>query len=375
LAGDDDFNLTENLLYAASRGRSYFQQVKDLVRYAFGSYKISIRDYYYFALFDSEMYTDEVRGEFVSDDYFGVVVVKTCDREWWAISNDKVIAYTLLHGAGTPIPEPRGIYHPFRMCPGAKSLRSVEDVIAWLRDPETAYPMFGKPISGVQSKGQAMILGADLEADTLDLKGQEPMDITAFATMVVNIQGTSTHDGYLFQEVLKPHPDIVRMCGNRVSTVRVVVIIDEEGPKISHTTWKIGTGDNIADAFWREGNMVADIDPMTGEIKRIVRGSGIDLEIVTKHPDTREVLLGQNLPDWQAMREMILRSAALLPKVRFQGWDVSLCDRGPVVVEANTGSAFSLPQISSARGFMTPEFKRFVDRAAELTILESKAEM
>jgi hypothetical protein len=121
--------------------------------------------------------------------------------------------------------------------------------------------------------------------------------------------------------------------------------------------------------------MVADVDPETGEVLRVVRGHGLDLEVLTKHPDTREVLTGATLPNWERTRELVLQCATLLPKVRFQGWDVGLCETGPVIVEANTGSSFTLAQIASAKGFMTPEFKGFLTHAAKSTKQDAKAEM
>jgi len=376
LAGNaEKFDMTENLLYAASRGRGYLQQVLDILRLLFAGYKMSPEDYYYYGLYDSELYAEDDQHRFVSDRYFTKAILQTCDREWWAISNDKVVSYTLLHGAGVPVPSARAIYHPFRTCLDAQRLRSADEVADWLRDPSTPYPLFAKPVTGVQSLGQALLLGIDRDADTLELKVEGSIPVAEFAQRVVTTQGTSTHDGYLFQDVLEPHPELRALCGEGISTVRMIVLIDADGPRISHTTWKIVTGDHFADNFWRRGNMVADIDPETGEIRRVVRGYGLDLEVVTKHPDTRQELVGQTLPDWARAREMVLRCATLLPKVRFQGWDVGFCAGGPVVVEVNTGSSFTLAQIASARGFMTPEFRRFLDHAAKATKQDAKAEM
>jgi hypothetical protein len=48
---------------------------------------------------------------------------------------------------------------------------------------------------------------------------------------------------------------------------------------------KIPAATSIADNYWRPGNLLADLDPMTGVIRRVVRGKGLELEELSKHPE------------------------------------------------------------------------------------------
>ena len=358
MAKSEDFDFMAALTYAKSRGRSFFEQLVDIFRVVRSGLKMSPEEYYYYGLFEPEM-PDEERQRFISDDFWIIAAMKTCDREWWAINHDKLMSQMVLQCNGAPVPTIRAVAHPYRKFPGAPTLTTIEHTATWLR--QASYPMFSKPVTGVQSKGQSLLESFDVETDTLTRRKDEAISVNDFARQVWEYRGgTSSNDGHVFQEVLEAHPEILRLCGPGIGAVRVIVVLDEQkGPKILWTTWKVMVGGNIADNFWR-GNMCAHVDPETGEVLRVIRGAGLDLEVVTKHPDTREMLLGAMLPDWQRMREVVLDCASLMPKVRFQGWDIGLCKQGPVIVESNTGSGFALPQLSSGKGFMSDEFRQFL---------------
>ncbi len=366
----ESIDLTDALTYARSKGRSAFQQVMDIVRVVLTGHKMTPQEYYYYGLFDSELYDDEERSRFLSDDYYGYAVQKTCDLSWLAIHDDKLISQMVLESNGAPVPRIAAIAHIFRRFPNALTLSSVAETENWLRNDAT-FPLFSKPVTGAQSIGQAIIEGYDRDTDMLQLKKAEPVSVVDYVADIWQFRGTSSDDGHIFQEVLRAHPRIQELCGPGIGTLRVIVQIDENGPKITHTTWKIVVGDAIADNFWR-GNMAAHVDPETGEVLRIIQGTGLDIEVVTKHPDTKETLVGVMLPDWEQIRALVLDCTALVPKVRFQGWDIAMCDTGPVIVEANTGTGFRLPQLSSAKGFMTPEFRTFLDKSEKAMRVSEK---
>ena len=363
--------LHEALTHARSKGRSGFQQLRDIVRVVRTGHKMTPQDYYYYGLFDPELYDDEERSRFLSDDYHLSARMKTCDITWHAIHDDKLISQMVLEANGAPVPRILAIAHTFRRFPNAPTLGNVAETEKWLRE-EATFPLFSKPVTGVQSMGQAIVEGLDRETDMLQLRKAEPMAVRDFVTDIWRFRGTSSNDGHIFQEVLQPHPQSLDLCGPGIGTFRIIVQIDECGPRITHTTWKIVVGGNIADNFWRDGNMAAQVDPETGEVLRIIQGTGINIAVVTKHPDTKKVLLGVMLPDWEEIRELVLECTTLVPKVRFQGWDIAMCDTGPVIVEGNTGTGFRLPQLSSAKGFMTPEFRQFLDRSEKAMRADEK---
>ena len=78
-------------------------------------------------------------------------------------------------------------------------------------------------------------------------------------------------------------------------------------------------------------------------------------------PDTGQPLKGFQLPDWDQALALCLEFAMAFHKLRYQSWDIALCPDGPVFVEVNTGSAFNLSQLATAKGFLTDRFRAFLE--------------
>jgi hypothetical protein len=76
--------------------------------------------------------------------------------------------------------------------------------------------------------------------------------------------------GYLLQEMLRPHPEIAALCGARLSTVRLIVLLEHGEPAVFHALWKIPVGANPADNFWRPGNLLAGLDAADGRVTRVL---------------------------------------------------------------------------------------------------------
>ena len=60
--------------------------------------------------------------------------------------------------------------------------------------------------------------------------------------------------------------------------------------------------------------------------------------------------MGLKLPHWDEVRGLACRLAAVLPEVRFVGWDLAYSDRGWVFVEGNAQPQCVAPQIMSYNG-------------------------
>jgi hypothetical protein len=133
-----------------------------------------------------------------------------------------------------------------------------------------------------------------------------------------------------------------------------------DGPHILRAAWKIPGGGNIADNFWRPGNLLASLDLATGRIVRVVVGTGLAQRELTHHADTGARLVGITVPLWREITELALEAAKSLREVRLIGWDMAATEHGAVIVEPNYTPDFGLPQLADRRGMLDEPFKAFL---------------
>ncbi|MGI9491838.1 MAG: sugar-transfer associated ATP-grasp domain-containing protein [Geminicoccaceae bacterium] len=321
--------------------------------------KLDPKEYYYYRLYDDEAYSYEEKQRFLGKACWNQIYRQCNAANWWALAHDKLAFYALLRGQDLPLPENRALYHPFRRCGDLPVVASASVLADHLRE-RMAYPVFAKPVTGIRSVGVAGLQRFDAATDALILQNGQAIAVDDFVREIEAYRG----DGYLFQEMLLPHQEIAGLCGQRLTTLRLVVGIEENGPFLMHALWKVPVGDNPADNFWRPGNLLAAIDPENGQVRRVIRGVGPDQAEFENHPDSGERLLDVTLPDWWAALDVCLHAAAMFTGLRLQAWDVALTNRGPVLIEVNIGGDFNLPQLALGAGLMQPNFTDFLIRAS-----------
>ena len=335
----------------AETGKSLSAQIKDIVRLARGDGKLKPYEYYYYRLYDDAAYSFEEKRRFLSGAVHPGVIQQCCDTHWWAAVDDKFLAYSLLESLGVPVPETQAVFaHDARRFGRLPRLSSADELTHFLKG-RARYPLFVKSLDGLGSLGACRIEAR--EGDTLQLNGGERLAVDGFAAQL------GCDKAYLLQSVLTPHKAL-RKYGDTASTVRVIVIIDNGTPEILHTIWKIPAGGNVADNAWRKGNMLAAVDADSGVIRRVVRGAGPKMEELASHPESGAPLVGDTLPDWQRLLDLVKGNAGVFAPIRYQSWDIALCDDGPVAVEVNTGSAFNVSQLAKGEGFLTDRYRTFL---------------
>jgi hypothetical protein len=251
--------------------------------------------------------------------------------------------------------------HSTRSVGDAMPLRNREDVCRFLRQ-QADYPIFGKPFDSAGSIGTAKIDGYDQNRDAVIL-GQDLVPVEGFAEMIEGIGRA-----YLFQTLMMPHPEITKIIGPSVSSVRMFVFHDEEGCDLYRAAWKIPASANAADNFWRVGNMLAGIDGESGRIVKTVQRTSGGLEPIDAHPITGASFSDLVFPQWDQMKATVLAAAINLPTCHFQGWDVALTDRGPVLVELEgDGGNPIMEQLCFESGLLNERYRRIVEsvRASE----------
>jgi hypothetical protein len=289
--------------------------------------RLSPREYFFYQLFDDERYSRAAKATFVGSRAMAELA-KKLHSPWPAIANDKPTLTALLRGHDLPIPETLALRHDSRTYPGAVTLRNTEELLRFMRY-EARFPLFSKPTNSSNSLGVVDIDRYDAAEDCLVLRDGSRVALRDYAEKIEHYAET----GYMVQARLEPHPRIADVVGNRIGTCRMVVLSEETGATLLRAAWKIPVGDNVADNFWRPGNLLGGIDVETGRIVRVMRQGPYGCEEVSEHPDSGVRFHDFIFPEWNAMKRTVLAAARTMPSCHLQGWDVALCDTGPVLVE------------------------------------------
>ena len=266
------------------------------------------------------------------------------------MTEDKWLSSTLLQQASIPVPNLRAVFdRRVRAYGDAVRLKNAQDLKAFLQSVEN-FPLFAKPVAGAWSAGALRISGITETHVLID--GKKP---TAFDDLADQLIGDVA---YLIQDCLVPHP-IFEGITDATATVRSVNMIRDGGVHVSHTLLKLPMRGNVADNFWRPGNVLCTLDVETGEVTNIVmvkNGQRVELDAL---PALDRAFIGEHMPHWQELREMNAQVALMHAENRFQSTDIAITKDGPVVVEVNYGCAFELMQIATGQGFMTADVAGF----------------
>ncbi len=342
-------DLARDLKSAVGGGKSGSRGVlKSILRARGGPGKLSAGEVFYYRLQNpaiSQAERHRYAGLKAQDKFHAV-----CNnRQWYAPCNDKLLFYTIMQGAGLPVPDTVAVYQSAHRSAPAPVLRDGEALRAFLGEASN-FPLFAKPIDGMYSVGAMALLGS---ADgRMTLKGDEALPVEDLAQYIEAI----SDEGYLFQRVMQPHPDLLQAFADAIATIRFLVLYGKNGVRIESALIKIPGAGAVADNYWRQGNLLGALDRSSGCIERAVTGLGAAYTEVENHPDSGQALGGFQLPDFAAAREHCLEAAAMFPGIRTQSWDIALTDQGPVMVEFNFGGDLNLHQLAHGRGALSPDY-------------------
>jgi hypothetical protein len=343
-------------------GKSVGSMIAEIYRVSRRRQRLSPKEYFFYHLFDDARYTREARETFVGSKAMAELAAKL-RSPWPAIANDKPTLTALLRGHDLPVPETQAIRHDRRTFPGAVTLRSADELARFIRSG-ARFPMFSKPTNTANSLGVVDIDRYDAAGDCLVLGNGSRVALGDYVEKVEDY----AEKGYMLQTRLVPHAEIAKVVGARVGTVRMVVLNEECGPTLLRAAWKIPVGDNVADNFWRPGNLLGGLDVDTGRILRVMRQGPNGFEQVDRHPDSGVKFDELTFPAWPAMRRVVLAAANTMPTCHLQGWDVAMCESGPVLVELEgDGGDPIMSQACFDTGLFATRLGQFVKEA------ESKA--
>jgi Sugar-transfer associated ATP-grasp len=341
-----------------THGVGLARQVMDILRLTREPGRLGPAEYYDYRVFSDSLpyaakrqflgWRGEARLEFLNQ------------RSWHALANDKLAFSAAMAGLGIPLPRTVAIFHDTWRYFGDVPCFGDATALANFLRANREWPLFAKPVQGAYGKGTALIEGYDPKKDALILAFEPPRPVDAYVGQLQN----PGRLGFMFQEVLAPHPALVPICGPRLSSVRVMTLYPDSGARLHRVIWKIPVGANITDNYQHgaAGNLIAAVDPESGISREAVLGIGLDRHVVERHPDTGAILAGFELPQWEVVKDVALRGTRGLPGLRWQHWDIAFAREGPTALEVNlyAGGGTDVAQVSHGYGLLDDALERLV---------------
>ena len=343
----------------AQSGRSVVAQLIEMARLRYGRHRLRAVEYFDYRLFTPGIPWQEKKqfvGSWIKDRVYRVQDPATA-----AVCSNKLQAYRLLGDIGLPYPRLLAVTGQEQPPAGALLLADEERLAAWLRH-DAPYPLFAKPAVGYRGYGNAKLSGYDRKSDSLILGNGTRAPVAPYAAR----HGAPGAPILLFQELIRPHPALAAVIGDRASTARIMVLNDSAEPELWRGGLRIPVGKNMVDNFrdGDSGNLLAKLDLETGKIVKAYQKFGLDQREVEQHPDTGQTVVGLTLPDWPQAVALVKAASKAIPGLRIHQWDVAFTNAGPMLVETNPRGDFGIPQFMGHGGMAVPRFLKLYEPQA-----------
>ena len=331
-------------------GRRPLAMVREYYRLHRGPGRLTLPEYVQYGVYNTARYNPGEQARFLTNTLHWPITHRVCDMTWQSTTEDKWLCSHILARSNVRIPETLAVIDKSaRAFPNTRKISTVEQLREFAMARGSS-PFFGKENRGICSLGAFLVENAD--ANALWVKGQGPIAYDVFLGRFVG------DTPYLLQKLERNHNFFARYAEN-LATVRVCLLVDKAEIKIPFTVLKLPARQNIADSFWRPGNLACDIDPASGRILTVRSKNALGTTDHEAHPETGAPILGETVPAWDQVLDLARRCAVIFQPVRYQSMDIAISSDGPVLIEINTGGGFDLPQLASGRGFLTDEVRDF----------------
>ena len=349
-------------------GQNPVVTMRDFARLATGRGKLAFQDYVNLRLFDLAFYGDAdrslVAGRKANSELINTI---NCQKEWQATSANKIAGASYLAAHGFQTIPTRAVFLEGLKGRGDVWLGSRDDLLRFLQQEEH-YPLFGKPVDSDQSLGSIGFRSVTANGRYGVLGDGREIELARFVDEVITYFG----GGYLFQPCMEPPAELAGFTDGALGTVRVLTALFDDGPALLGACLKLPVGGNHADNYWREGNLLCQLDSETGEITAATRGVGVDLvEIAADSPESPG-LVGTRLSRWSELIDTTLEAQRVMKGLPLLGWDIAPTPYGPVIVEMNWTPSVFLNQLADRRGVLSPALTRLAAAQTQREKVQAK---
>ncbi len=358
IAGKEHLAFAELMPHVAKEfDKPLSAQLRDMLSLCLRGNKLSVEEYYHMRLYDDVAYSMEDKKRFVGLQRSRKIWAELLKPNTHLGTIDDKLAYEkLLSGFGLPVTDTVAIvggHYP--ECGGIDQIDSAEKLAAFFASVQM--PIFGKPVDSLQSLGSAKFDQFDKTKNELTLTNGKTITI---AQLFEEIE-VKFNSNYIFQRCIQTHTLLNKICNGGLPTVRIVTLNADKGPELYRACIKLTTAGNVADNFWRSGNMLAAVDLENGTLGKALNQMGPEGEFLDKHPVTGEQIEGVSLPYFDQLKDMATAAAKLMPSAVIIGFDIALSNEGPIIVEANSDPHLIMLQVAHGKGVLDEKMLAALD--------------
>lgn len=144
---------------------------------------------------------------------------------------------------------------------------------------------------------------------------------------------------YLIQDFLRPCGELRKTIGEYAyGVIRIVTVNDpDDGPQFVASVIRIGCkGAGYLTDF--PGTIYCGIDLETGSLfkPKMTIKENYESESCPNHPDTNAPLEGVRIPEWEYLRDLVIRVTSTIPWIKYVVMDVVPTDDGFKILEINS---------------------------------------
>lgn len=317
------FNKAEEI--GSKVNKSKFNILFDMAKCAL-KYGSGYMDYFEFEFY---LLNDEERSTYLTGRYNNEIIKKYNKKEYWHILSDKV-----------------EFNNKFRNYLGRDFIdlktASFKDFKEFISNKDK---IIVKPVNSCGGKGIEVI---SLDKDKLK---NEYNILKIYNKIVKNEQ-------FLVEEYIVQNKELSRLYDKSVNSLRVLTFLDDKGKvHIMNTILKIGNNGDV-DNF-SSGGMYTFVNEQGQVYVPAIDEKG---NIFSKHPISKENILGFNVPNYDLVLPFVTELAKMVPEVRYIGWDIVLTEEGILVIEGNEfpGIFQVKPSISGIRIGDLPKYRKYM---------------
>lgn len=199
-------------------------------------------------------------------------------------------------------------------------------------------------------KGSGGVGASRWQYDAGTYRGKDGSQLSVDA-LRQNLLERSRRRDLIVQPRLANHPTLADLNCGALATVRVVTCRNELGGfEMTNAAFRMPrSAQSVVDNF-HAGGIAAAVDIVSGRLGAATdMGLNAETAWFSAHPTTGADILGRQLPDWPALRDLAEMAHRHFDSYAVIGWDIALLESGPVIIEANGAPDLDIIQRTAQR--------------------------